>query len=107
MFISLPWGAEDAPAGPKLYFCVDVQYLIQFCQLLTIREASLSTSYLLWSVFFSSLGLGFFVYGRKQKAIVPLICGLVLMAYPYFVSDIIPLVSIGSALAAIPYFVRI
>jgi ABC-type Na+ efflux pump permease subunit len=67
----------------------------------------LNTSSLLWSLLFSSIGLGFFSYGKKQKAIVPLICGLILMVFPYFVSGSIPLVSIGTTLVAIPYFIRI
>lgn len=64
-------------------------------------------SLLLWGLLFSSIGLGFFIYGKKQKAVVPLICGLALMIYPYFVSSTFPLVSIGAVLMAIPYFVRI
>jgi hypothetical protein len=56
---------------------------------------------------FGSVGLGFFVYGKKQKAVVPLICGLALMIYPYFISNTILLVAIGAALIALPYFVRI
>jgi hypothetical protein len=34
---------------------------------------------------FGSIGFGFFLYGRKQRAIVPLTCGLALMVFPYFV----------------------
>ncbi|MFL6203574.1 MAG: hypothetical protein ACJ76J_30775 [Thermoanaerobaculia bacterium] len=56
---------------------------------------------------FGSIGLGFFVYGKKQQAIVPLLCGLALMIFPYFVSNVIVLVVVGVALMAIPYFVRI
>jgi len=56
---------------------------------------------------FGSVGLGFFVYGKKQKAVVPLICGLALMVFPYFISNTILLVAVGIALIAIPYFVRI
>lgn len=67
----------------------------------------MSTSLLLWGMVFGSVGLGFFIYGKKQEAIVPLICGLVLMILPYFISNTIPLVVIGVALIAIPYFVRI
>lgn len=67
----------------------------------------MSTASLLWSLLFSSVGLGFFVYGRKQKAVVPLVCGLVLMVFPYFVSNTLLLVVIGVALVAIPYFVRL
>lgn len=38
---------------------------------------------------------------------MPLICGIALMVYPYFVSNNTLLVAIGVALIAIPYFVRI
>ena len=38
---------------------------------------------------------------------MPLICGIALMVYPYFVSNNALLVAIGVALIAIPYFVRI
>ena len=68
----------------------------------------MNTSLLLWSLLFSSVGLGFFIYGKKkQKAVVPLFCGLGLMIYPYFVSNTILLVAIGAVLIALPYFVRI
>jgi predicted membrane protein len=67
----------------------------------------MNTSLLLWSLLFSSIGLGFFLYGKKQQALVPLFSGLALMIYPYFVSSTILLVAIGVALAVLPYFVRI
>lgn len=66
----------------------------------------MSTSWILWVVLFSSFGLGFFVYGKKQKAVVPLVCGLALMIFPYFTSNAILLVAMGVVLMAIPYFVR-
>jgi hypothetical protein len=59
-----------------------------------------------WGFLFSSIGFGFFMYGRKQTQMVPLACGLALMAFPYFVDDVVPMVVIGVALVAIPYFVR-
>lgn len=67
----------------------------------------MDTSSLFWGMIFGSIGLGFFVYGKKQQAIVPLLCGLALMIFPYFVSNVIVLVVVGVALMAIPYFVRI
>lgn len=66
----------------------------------------MNTSTLLWGLLFGSIGLGFFVYGRRQKTVVPLACGVALMIYPYFVSNTILLVIVGMALIAIPYFVR-
>jgi len=62
---------------------------------------------LLWIVVFSSIGLGFFLYGKKQWKIVPMTCGLILMVYPYFVSGKVLLVTVGVVLTALPYFVRL
>lgn len=67
----------------------------------------LDTSSLLWGLVFGSIGLGFFVYGRRQKTVVPLVTGLALMIFPYFVSNTILLVTLGVVLIAIPYFVRL
>ena len=66
----------------------------------------MQTAVLLWGLLFGSIGLGFFIYGRRQRAVVPLVCGLVLMVFPYFISNTILLVSVGVALVALPYFVR-
>jgi hypothetical protein len=37
---------------------------------------------------------------------VPLVCGLALMVFPYFVSNVMLLVGVGAILVAIPYFFR-
>jgi hypothetical protein len=67
----------------------------------------MQTAWLFWGLLFGSIGLGFLIYGRKQRAVVPLVCGLALMVFPYFVSNTILLVVIGVALMAIPYFLRL
>ena len=67
----------------------------------------MSTSLLLWGVLFGAVGLGFFVYGKKQKVVVPFVCGIVLMVFPYFISNTVLLVALGIALVVVPYFVRI
>jgi len=64
-------------------------------------------SWLLWGLLFGSIGLGFFVYGKRQRAVVPLVCGVALMVFPYFVTNTLFIVAIGVALIAIPYFVRL
>ncbi len=61
---------------------------------------------LLWGVLFSSIGLAYFIYGKKQGAAVPLIAGIVLLVYPYIVSNVYLLVGIGVAVAVLPYFFR-
>ena len=37
---------------------------------------------------------------------MPLICGLVLMIFPYFISNTILLVTLGVVLMSLPYFFR-
>jgi hypothetical protein len=60
----------------------------------------------LWGVLFGAVGLGYFVYGKNQRAVVPLLCGVGLMVLPYFISGAWLLFFIGAAIAAVPYFVR-
>ncbi|PKG73550.1 hypothetical protein CXF86_17295 [Shewanella sp. GutCb] len=66
-----------------------------------------SASILVWSVLFGSIGMGYFMYGRRQKAIVPLCIGLSLFVFPYFMSSVTMLLIVGVILVAIPYFIRI
>jgi len=61
----------------------------------------------MWKMLFGAIGFGFFLYGRKQKAVVPLIAGIVLCVVPYFSANVYMLVLVGLVLVAIPYFVRI
>jgi len=53
------------------------------------------------------IGMGFFVYGKKQGRLVPLICGLALMVYPYFIENTVIVVVVGILLTVIPFFVRV
>lgn len=66
----------------------------------------MSAATLLWGVLFGSIGFGFFLYGKKQRAIVPLMCGLALMVFPYFVSNAVWLVLVGTLLIVTPYFFK-
>ena len=66
----------------------------------------LDTALLLWGVVFGSIGLGFFIYGKKQNAIVPLVCGVALMVVPYFIANALLLVIVCAAIIAVPYFFR-
>ena len=65
-----------------------------------------NTAALIWSSLFGVVGLAYFVYGKKQNLFIPLFCGIALMAYPYFVANVVLLVIIGVVVAALPYFFR-
>jgi hypothetical protein len=56
---------------------------------------------------FGSIGLAYFVYGKKQSRVVPLVSGIALMVFPYLVSNRILLVILGVLLSVIPYFIRL
>lgn len=66
-----------------------------------------SVSTLIGGIIFGSIGLGFFVYGKKQKAFIPVLSGIGLMVFPYFVSNIYIMVLSGIVLVALPYFIRL
>lgn len=66
-----------------------------------------NTAALMWGVLFGGIGLGFFMYGRRQKAVVPLFSGIALFVFPYFISNVYLLVAVGAGLIALPYFIRI
>jgi hypothetical protein len=63
-------------------------------------------STLIWGVIFGSIGLGFFVYGKKQNAIIPLLSGMGLMVVPYFISNMYILFLSGIVLVALPYIIK-
>ncbi|MEQ1793257.1 MAG: hypothetical protein ABL970_03615 [Nitrospira sp.] len=65
-----------------------------------------STAVLIWGLLFGAIGTGFFIYGKKQKSIVPLYVGIALCVFPYFVTNVYALVLIGVVLMAVPYFMR-
>jgi len=67
--------------------------------------ASMDTASLLWSLLFSSIGFGYFIYGKKQSNAVVRYVGIALMVYPYFVHNSIVIVLIGFSLMFIPKFI--
>ena len=65
------------------------------------------SSQLVWGMLFGAIGLGFFTYGRRQKAIVPLFSGVCLFVFPYFVSNDYLMVLSGIAFIVLPFLVRV
>jgi len=65
----------------------------------------MSASALLWGVVFGSVGMGYCVYGKKQQAVLPLLCGIGLIAVPYLVANALAMVAVGALLMAAPFVV--
>lgn len=58
---------------------------------------------LLAGVVFGSIGVGYLMYGRRQTRIVHVVCGMLLMVFPWFVSNLAALLGIGLALVLAPF----
>ncbi len=63
----------------------------------------MSSNALLASVLVGSVGLGFFVYGKKQRRGPHLAAGVLLMVYPYFVSSVPLMLVIAAGLLGLLY----
>ena len=69
---------------------------------------SFDPAWLLVSLVISGVGLGLFLYGKKQARIPHLVIGIVLMVYTYAVSSVLWMVVLGVLLlAALWLFVRL
>jgi len=66
-----------------------------------------SVAMLFWGVLFGGIGFGYFIYGKKQKKIIPFCVGIALFALPYLVSGVLLLVIFGIILMAVPYFIKV
>jgi len=60
----------------------------------------MSAANLFASMLFGSIGIGVFIYGKKQASAKPMVIGILLMVYPYFISNAIALFAIGILLIA-------
>ena len=61
-----------------------------------------SSAALIWAVLFGAVGIGYFVYGKRQRRGIALVSGIALCVFPYFVSDAILIVLVGAPLMALP-----
>ena len=63
------------------------------------------SNFLFASLIWGSIGVGFFIYGRKQQSVAPLVAGILMIAASYFASSamVMSLVCIG--LMAVLYII--
>ena len=59
-----------------------------------------NTSSLLASLIWGSIGMGFAIYGKKQKALAPLVGGILLMGISYLISSALTMSLAGIGLVA-------
>ena len=62
---------------------------------------------LIVSIFAGVLGTAYFIYGKKQQKLIPLLSGIGLCVVPYFIPNNILLIIACLAMAVMPYFINI
>ena len=63
-----------------------------------------SPTVLIVGVILSVFGMAYFSYGKKQEMAMPMICGLTLTIFPFFVSSLWILLGVGAVLIVLPFF---
>lgn len=56
---------------------------------------------------FGSIGIGYFIYGRRQKSPMHFIAGIGLFLFPYFVDGVLLILAVGVALVALPFVIKL
>jgi len=67
----------------------------------------MDTTELMIGVMAGALGMGYFVYGKKQGMFMPMVCGAALWVHPYLVSGLLLTCLVGIVLLTLPFFVRV
>lgn len=57
------------------------------------------------SIFTGAFGMAYFIYGKRQSKVMPVVCGLLLCVYPWFTENVYALCGIGAALIVLPFLV--
>ncbi len=73
----------------------------------TVETKMEDTSVLVWGTLFGGIGIGFFIYGKKQKNPVAYFTGISLFVIPYFITDTLFLIAACVAVIALPFFVKV
>ena len=53
-----------------------------------------------------SVGMGYFIYGKKQRKVVPLASGVLLCIFPYFVSNVYLFIGAAAVLFILPFVIK-
>ena len=57
---------------------------------------------LFWGLMFGAVGMGYFMYGKNMARLWPMIAGVGLCVFPYFVTGTLPMLLVGGGLMVLP-----
>lgn len=64
------------------------------------------TAIILWALLFGSIGIGYFIYGKRQDQPVVRYTGIALILFPYFVTTVLVVILMGVSLLLLPYVIK-
>jgi hypothetical protein len=76
------------------------------CQTRASAVAGMNGADLFLNIMLGVVGSAYLLYGRKQGALLPMLCGLLLIVAPYLVPGFLPQLLVGVGLAALPLMLR-
>jgi hypothetical protein len=53
-----------------------------------------------------SVGAGYFIYGKKQRKLIPMLSGVGLCLVPYFISNLLLLSGVSVVLCLLPFLIQ-
>ena len=63
----------------------------------------LDPTYLMLSLLFGMVGMALFMYGKKAQRVPHLMAGVALMTCPYFITNVIAMMSVCIVVAVMPF----
>lgn len=76
------------------------------CQTCASAATGMNGPDLFLNIMLGVVGSAYLLYGRKQGAFLPILCGLLLIVEPYLVPGFLAQLLVGVALAALPLVLR-
>jgi hypothetical protein len=55
-------------------------------------------------IIFGGIGFAAFIYGKKERSIKPMLLGVALMVYPYFIANAIIQIIVGVVLTGLLFY---
>ena len=98
--------ADDSMAALQTYERLSGSQQNMITSAMGIPSGGISIAKIMAYVIFSSIGFIAFMYGKKNEEWRPLVIGIVLMGYGYFLSNTVALYIVGCLLTAGLYFWR-
>ncbi len=67
----------------------------------------MDTTLIFSGLIFGSIGMGYFLYGRKQANMMALLSGVALCVFPYFISSVWISIVVGIGLVLLPFMIKL